>query len=77
VPDSNCYIKNSFCTFWKENSSTKRKKEKCETSSGSYFGRSSWRIPSRHIQFDLARWRNFSLGKGVLNPIRRLCSCVL
>jgi len=29
------------------------------------------------FNFDLARWRNFSLGKGVLNPFCRLCSCVL
>jgi len=32
---------------------------------------------SRHIKFGFARRRKFRLGKGVLNLIFRMCSCVL
>jgi len=32
---------------------------------------------SRHIKFGLARRRKFRFGKGVLNLIFGLCSCVL
>ena len=79
VPNSSCYIKIVSALSGKKNRLNQKKERKRSVKQvlGAILEGLLEDFYQDTFNFDLARRRNFSLGKGVLNPFCRLCSCVL
>jgi len=77
VPDSNYYIKTVFALSEAEYVQPKERKRSVKQVLGAILEGPLEEFYQDTFNFDLARRRNFSLGKGVLNPFSRFCSCVL
>jgi len=77
VPDSSCCIKTISALSEVEPVESKERKRSVKQVLGAILECPLEEFYQDTFNFDLARRRNFSLGKGVLNPFCRLCSCVL
>jgi len=77
VPDSSCCIKVVSALSEAESVQPKERKRSVKQVLGAILEGPLEEFYQDTFNFDLARRRNFSLGKGVLNPFCRLCSCIL
>ena len=77
MPDSSCYIKTVSALSEAESVQPKERKRSVKQVLGAILEGPLEEFYQDTINLDLARKRNFSLGKCVLNPFCKLCSCVL
>ena len=77
MPDSSCYIKTVSTLSEAGSVQPKERKRSVKQVLGAILEGPLEEFYQDTFSFDWARRRNFSLGKGVLNPFCRLCSCVL
>ena len=77
MPDCNCYIKTDSALSEEKSVQPKERKRSVKQVLEAILEGPLEEFYQDTFNFDLERRRNFSLGKCVLNPFCRLCSCIL